>query len=200
MDSQIIFAQFRDPFAARYPDEQDARVVVAGAGVDTKQIAFSPRVQTNWNNILVAALRQQRLDSLLNAALATHSDDTTLQAARTQYRLLVNGGGQLEPPDQLPAGADTVQTIATSGGAYVAGAVNLSRGDFVGRDRITVGDISQSVGVAVGSGATATVTIAEETAYNVQGLANPYLGLRSFTYDDRAIYAGRDPGHLALPR
>ncbi len=28
--------------------------------------------------------------------------------------------------------------------------------------------------------------------YNVEGLANPFLGLRLFTYDDRASYTGRD--------
>lgn len=31
--------------------------------------------------------------------------------------------------------------------------------------------------------------------YDVYGLPNPYLGLRAFSYDDRAIYAGRE--HLA---
>lgn len=30
-----------------------------------------------------------------------------------------------------------------------------------------------------------------ERLYDVQGLPNPYLGLRSFTYDDRASFAGR---------
>jgi hypothetical protein len=36
------------------------------------------------------------------------------------------------------------------------------------------------------------VTITEETAYNVHGLANPYLGLSAFRYEDRAIYARRE--------
>ena len=61
--------------------------------------------------------------------------------------------------------------INTSGGAVVDGAVNTGGGDFVGRDKIT---------------------ITEDAAYNVDGLPNPYLGLRPFGYDDRAIYAGRE--------
>src|SRR5512136_447636 len=31
-----------------------------------------------------------------------------------------------------------------------------------------------------------------EQQYDVHGLANPYLGLQSFTYADRAKYAGRE--------
>src|SRR5215217_9484887 len=46
---------------------------------------------------------------------------------------------------------------------------------------------STVVGMAVQN-----LTITEEQAYNVGGLTNPYLGLRSFGYDDRAKYAGRE--------
>ena len=59
----------------------------------------------------------------------------------------------------------------------VSGGVNLETqhdisvgGDVVGRDKIT---------------------ITEEVAYKVHGLANPYLGLQSFTYAEHAKYAGR---------
>lgn len=62
--------------------------------------------------------------------------------------------------------------IDTRGGAYVQGDVQ-ARGDFIGRDQIT---------------------IAAEQAYRVSGLPNPYLGLRSYTYQDRAAYAGREAG------
>gem|GEM_PF-6295464 len=61
-----------------------------------------------------------------------------------------------------------------------SGGVNLDAeritigGDVVGRDKIT------------------QTTITEEVAHNVEGLSNPYLGLMSFTYDERDIYAGRD--------
>jgi WD40 repeat protein len=61
--------------------------------------------------------------------------------------------------------------INTDGGAFVDGTINTSGGDFIGRDK---------------------VVITEETAYTVHGLTNPYLGLRAFGYEDRAIYAGRE--------
>ncbi len=61
--------------------------------------------------------------------------------------------------------------VNTSGGTVVEGNVNTSGGDFVGRDKIV---------------------ITEEAAYQVYGLTNPYLGLRAFHYEDRAIYAGRE--------
>lgn len=61
--------------------------------------------------------------------------------------------------------------IQTNGGSYIEGAVSTGGGDFIGRDK---------------------VTITEEQSYRVHGLANPYLGLRSFTYADHAIYAGRE--------
>ena len=54
--------------------------------------------------------------------------------------------------------------IHTEGGAAVSGNVNTGGGDFVGRDhiegdKITVGDVNNSMAVAVGQNATATVTI-----------------------------------------
>jgi len=61
--------------------------------------------------------------------------------------------------------------IDIGGGPTVGGDVNTGGGDFVGRDKNI---------------------FTEETGYNVHGLGNPYLGLRAFTYDDRAIYAGRE--------
>jgi hypothetical protein len=64
--------------------------------------------------------------------------------------------------------------VDTGGGTHVAGDVNISKGDFVGRDKkvygdevrgnkvagdsINVGDISGSQGVAIGRGAQSTVT------------------------------------------
>jgi WD40 repeat protein len=45
--------------------------------------------------------------------------------------------------------------------------------------------------VVIGPGAQ-VIQIMEEQAYRVSGLPNPYLGLRSFTYADRSLYAGRE--------
>ena len=97
--------------------------------------------------------------------------------------------------------ASNAKQSNTGGGALVDGTVNAGgdfvgrdqtiHGDRVGRDKITIDSI-QSTATAVGTGAIAQVTITEETAYNVHGLTNPYLGLRAFGYTDRAIYAGRE--------
>ena len=58
---------------------------------------------------------------------------------------------------------------------------------------ITTGPITNSTGLAIGPGATATVTYnIGDQQYDVRGLANPYLGLQSFTYEDHAKYAGRE--------
>src|SRR5215207_3404748 len=46
-------------------------------------------------------------------------------------------------------------------------------------------------GATVVGMAVQNMTITDEHAYNVSG-PNPYLGLRSFGYDDRAKYAGRE--------
>src|SRR5262245_22669714 len=58
-------------------------------------------------------------------------------------------------------------------------------------DSISTGDIS-GIGIAIGAGSKVDVTISEEQAYHVDGLRNPYLGLRAFTYDDRESFAGRE--------
>ena len=56
---------------------------------------------------------------------------------------------------------------------------------------ITAGNV-MGIGIAIGAGAQASVTITEEQAYKVSGLTNPYLGLRAFTAAERDIFAGRE--------
>lgn len=60
--------------------------------------------------------------------------------------------------------------------------------DHVGRDKIVKGDVVY--GDKVGRDKI-SIRITEGQSYNVSGLSNPYLGLRSFTYADRQAYAGR---------
>lgn len=66
--------------------------------------------------------------------------------------------------------SETITNIETGGGTYIEGSVTVD-GDFVNGNKIIV---------------------SKEVAYNVEGLPNPYLGLRPFTYKDRSIYGGRD--------
>lgn len=124
-NGQSIFVALRDVLAELYAEESTARVVVDDAGLDAKQIAFSSRSQTNWHNILAAAIRQARLDSLLKIALADYAANPALLAAYGQYRLWIEQGGSLEAPAALPADASVM----------ISGDVNLKQGDFIGRDK-----------------------------------------------------------------
>lgn len=166
MDQQTTFAALRDALAALYPVDEDARRVVADAGLVAMQITFSPRAQTNWHNILAEAIFQARLDALLEIVYADYAANPALVAAYEQYCLFVDQGNRFEAPEQLAAGA----------GVTIVGDVHIDGGDFIGRDK--------------------TIILTGEVAYDVRGLPNPYLGLRSFTYTDRAAYGGRE-GEIA---
>ncbi len=166
MDQQTTFAALRDALAALYPVDEDARRVVADAGLIAMQITFSPRAQTNWHNILAEAIFQARLDALLEIVYADYAANPALVAAYEQYCLFVDQGNRFVAPEQLAAGA----------GVTIVGDVHIDGGDFVGRDK--------------------TIILTGEVAYDVRGLPNPYLGLRSFTYADRTAYGGRE-GEIA---
>ncbi len=81
--------------------------------------------------------------------------------------------------------------INTAGGAMIDGTVNTA-GDFVGRDQMVRGDQISGDKILGDKVLGNKTVITEETAYTVQRLINPYLGLRAFGYADRAIYAGRE--------
>jgi len=81
-------------------------------------------------------------------------------------------------PDQPEQGDDAAQTDRH--------VVNTQGGDNIHTGNIT------GTGIAIGAGSRVDVTITEERAYNVAGLANPYLGLRAFTAAERDIFAGRE--------
>lgn len=82
-------------------------------------------------------------------------------------------------------------SVNTAGGAVIDGAVHTG-GDFVGRDQTIHGDQVSGDKILGDKVLGDKNIITEEGAYNVQGLSNPYLGLRAFGYADRAIYAGRE--------
>jgi formylglycine-generating enzyme required for sulfatase activity len=99
-----------------------------------------------------------------------------------------DSAGSPSTDDERPAaslrasGSGASHTISTEGGVYAEGDV-AQRGAFV-RDSTVGGHI---IGVVEGN-----LTIqAPEDAFDVVGLPNPYLGLRSFTYADHERYAGR---------
>jgi signal transduction histidine kinase len=63
----------------------------------------------------------------------------------------------------------------TNGGIIISGTLDAIGKDVIGRDQ----NITTNI-------------VSEETAYNVEGLPNPYLGLQAFTYNERDRYAGRE--------
>ena len=63
----------------------------------------------------------------------------------------------------------------TSGGIIISGTVDSIGKDVIGRDQHIT-----------------TNVLSPDTAYNVEGLPNPYLGLQAFTYNERDRYAGRE--------
>ncbi len=64
---------------------------------------------------------------------------------------------------------------SNNGGINVGGGLGYVGKDVIGRDQVVTTNI-----------------VYEDTAYNVEGLPNPYLGLKAFQYDDRDRYAGRE--------
>ena len=77
----------------------------------------------------------------------------------------------------MTANSDPSSIIITtqSGGADLTAGRDIAiGGDVVGRDKIV------------------SNTYTGDQQYDVHGLANPYLGLQSFTYADHAKYAGRE--------
>lgn len=111
MESKAVFAALRDALAGLYPAEQDARVVVDDAGVNAMSIAFSTRSQTNWHNILMEALRQNRLEALLYIAHRDYVHNQALITAYAAYRRLVATGGQIETPGSLLSSDNTTHML-----------------------------------------------------------------------------------------
>src|SRR5690349_17030901 len=84
---------------------------------------------------------------------------------------------QASSPSEKDDKSSAASEVKTGGGPYVAGNVNMGGGDFTGHDKhihgdevhgdkvigdqTTVGEVKNSIGVAIGPGATANV-------YNIQ--------------------------------
>lgn len=105
------------------------------------------------------------LESLRQADAAPGSDAQRIGAQPDVQPLLDAMAGQ-----QVQAGG----ALISFGTGSQLGEVTL--GDVAGRDIIKV---------------SVTISMMEQ-AYDVRGLENPYLGLRSFTYADRDCFAGRE--------
>lgn len=92
-----------------------------------------------------------------------------------------NDKSQAQPTGGRPAGRKAGKARKIGGDEF--------HGDKVAGSKIQVGSVLSTdegqVNIAGGD------IITSETTYDVVGLPNPYLGLRSFTYADHLAYAGR---------
>jgi conflict system STAND superfamily ATPase/GAF domain-containing protein len=90
----------------------------------------------------------------------------------------------------------------TNGGIIVRGNVEKVGKDIIGRDQVittsvvsdnrdyTIRDVGKDM---IGRDQIVTTNIVtHDNVYNVEGLPNPYLGLKAFTYNERDKYAGRE--------
>jgi WD40 repeat protein len=106
-----------------------------------------------------------------------------------------NPSSETKPPAE--AGTPTTVTNVSGGADLNAGRDITIGGDVVGRDKV--------VSIAGDNIAGDKNIFTSDQQYDVHGLANPYLGLQSFTYADHAKYAGREKlvaetvAHLAAP-
>ncbi len=66
MDSATIFAQLRDALAVLYPKKEDARIVVAVAGLNSTNIAFNASAQTNFHNGKLSTQRDSHINSSIS--------------------------------------------------------------------------------------------------------------------------------------
>ncbi len=89
---------------------------------------------------------------------------------------------QSDPGPTSPPGSDR----SVSGGVTISASATIG-GDVVGRDKIV-----SIAGDNVSGDKIVSNTYTGDQQYDVHGLANPYMGLQSFTYADHIKYAGRE--------
>ncbi|MFZ4660145.1 MAG: SUMF1/EgtB/PvdO family nonheme iron enzyme [Caldilineaceae bacterium] len=89
----------RSILAHLYANEDDARRVVADAGLAADRITFSGHAANTWQAILTEAEKSGRIDAVLVVALKEYSSNQTLQAVAAMYR------GALAEPVEANASA-----------------------------------------------------------------------------------------------
>lgn len=122
-----------------------------------------------------------REDSERLAILVSVLRDAISQRITTdEARARLANNSNLSPILHLLAGRELQlsKSVVSFGAGNQSGDISIE--NAAGRDIIKLAfSVNQTV-------------VSSEQAYDVRGLANPYLGLRSFTYDDQARFAGRE--------
>jgi DNA polymerase III delta prime subunit len=155
MNSQTIFAKLRDALAHLYPTTESARRIADDAGLDARQIRFSPQALENWHAILGAAVQAGKVDALLHIVVAEYASNSDLLAAYGLYRHFIEQGGRIAAPEpiygdqgnkaaigvQIGVSAKNVNIARIITQTTIEGNVNTGGGDVVGRDKVTIGTI-----------------------------------------------------------
>jgi len=159
----------RNRLAALFSTQNDARIVVEEAGLESAYIAFDSKAVNNWHSILTQAELRGKVEAIVIAALSSYPGDAQVIEACSAYAIAT--GQAINLPDELRQRGDTSLSpeqassdhtqrpsptgtqINTGGGAYIAGNVNTGGGDFVGRDRVRGSNNSSSGQKAFDEGA-----------------------------------------------
>jgi len=153
MDDRTIFAALRDALAVLYPEEQHTHVVVDDAGLDASQISFSQRSQTNWQNILNEARRQNQLETLLSVVLKAYGNNPQLKDAYTQYCLFIEQGGDTKLSARPFTANNSAYSIETDGGnGLTAEGFFAEQDKVVEGDKTTDGNIKGNTPIEIGQG------------------------------------------------
>lgn len=113
--------ELRTILATLYPTVEDARRVVADAGLDALRIGFDAKAINNWQQILEEALRSNQVDALLHAAHNEYPENTDLAHAEQAYRAVEEQTVLLL--DRLPFEPETVLIPA---GPFWMGSADVS--------------------------------------------------------------------------
>lgn len=128
MNNPTAFRALRAVLATNYSTQEDARRVVAEAGLDQAYFQFSDKAVNNWHNILTEAEKRAGLTALLQVVLEEYQTNPDVVRVVEAY-----GVTSHQQPTTDENRATTIYNVNTGGGPYVAGNVTTG-GDFVGRD------------------------------------------------------------------
>ena len=92
----------RDVLAGLYPTEEDARQLVAVAGLNAQHIAFSNKAVNNWTNILLYASNNEQIADVVREAREQFARNTALKAAERTW--LASRSPQPERVEPQPVG------------------------------------------------------------------------------------------------
>ena len=121
----------RSALANLYPTQEDARRIVTDTGLNLAYVQFSDKAINNWHNILLEAEKHDCLNALLETVLQEYSTNPALLKA-----IQLVDTANLQQLTTTGSNTPTIYNVSTGGGTFVAGDVNTSSGDFIGRDNI----------------------------------------------------------------